>query len=254
MQRVDNVFLNFLSPEDVNPGAAARLKELREAVEMNEAGGDAESIEREILFITGDLRAEVLQHAKTCDEVHGITRKRIFEIMEQLDQGISPNEDELNEDPSIYAEVRNYLMESGIKDRLSFEQALFDWSNTHWYGKTQIGNVVPKNLVEIVCGRKMTHVTDADLVAMGDKLFGKFDVASFVDEVRGMLSERGVTSREDVLNLTRKDVSEVAKGSRAGSSTILFRIIAGKRPGLLHPGGDTRGPLADILFPEKQAA
>lgn len=169
------------------------------------------------------------------DEVHGVTRERVGRILDVIGSGELVSEEDLAEAPSLYDEARNYLQRHGVVDRFTFEKVMFGFDRSagsaNWYVDGGVRGLFPRILVEIVLGRKVgKNVVEADVVQAGDKLYGVLDKTPFESELRGILADHGVMSAEMVRNLNQSEIKAIAEQSTAGSTTILSRVLFGKRP------------------------
>lgn len=272
-RQVSNVLVNFVTDSEVDMERAGQLRELTaKEIRLEDSCRGIKLTPRSSLneqdnslYIVLNRTREVIQtltnfltykkreHVAECDAIHGITRRRVAKILNELEAGTPVAEKEIEAPPSILDEVKAYLAGWGITDRLSYEVKLFTpvgrSGEGRWYGNCGVGGIFPWNLLQLVLRKKVrpNNPIRKDLVTAGDVLYGRLNRHYCMEVLRQAFIAKGITSSAILLAADyRRTIEPIIADSPFKLILMVGRIL--KKPGCsyLRP----KELLAGILFGE----
>ena len=177
--------------------------------------------------------------AKNREEVMGITRERISDVLVRINKGETVERGDLAANPSVYEGVKSFLKRTiGISDRLSYEIAI--------YGG---GDFFPHHLMEIALGRKLIKpVTETEISEAGDELYGELDPEPVIQQVGQLFFSQKINSGKKIIALTDDRLKNLLKKTRAHSIEFLVRILNKTYNGVTQ--ANIKEFLADCLYPD----
>ncbi len=156
--------------------------------------------------------------AKRLDEVRGLTRDRVAAVLSFIKAQVPIPEELLTQEPAINDLVKEYLQAYGITDRISFHAKMFGYSEDGtvcgFYKSWGIGGLFPKNLMQMVLGRKWAHTnpTRLEVSEIGDKLYGPLDTGELAERLRELFAQHDIHSRDDLIGTPYREVTSILKG------------------------------------------